>query len=165
MSVARALFPARIGYEIEDKTDETYREMDGGDSGFGSGHLLLGGGPGRARVAGLYRGGVRKAGELDADQRGECLERPGLYPEGGEQLLHAGGLLSEGREHVFHAGRGSCGDHGEDLDFGDVLSTEYLSTKNEAWAQALANAIQEAMRQGQDVGGEGFIPGQDRLRN
>ena len=51
------------------------------------------------------------------------------------------------------------------LDFGGVLSTEYLSTKNEAWAQALANAIQEAMRQGQDVGGEGFIPGQDRLRN
>ena len=65
MSVARALFPARIGYEIEEKTDEIDRDMDGGDSGFGSGHLLLGGGPGRAGVAGLYRGGVRKAGELD----------------------------------------------------------------------------------------------------
>jgi len=51
------------------------------------------------------------------------------------------------------------------LNFGGVLSTEYLSTKNEAWAQALANAIQEAMRQDRDVGGEGFIPGQERLRN
>ena len=52
------------------------------------------------------------------------------------------------------------------LDFGGVLSSEYLSTKNEAWAEALANAIQEAMRQGRDVGGgESFIPAQDRLRN
>jgi Family of unknown function (DUF6232) len=51
------------------------------------------------------------------------------------------------------------------LDFGGVLSTEYLSTKSEAWAEALANAIREAMRQSRDSGGEGFIPGQDRLRN
>ena len=51
------------------------------------------------------------------------------------------------------------------LDFGNVWATEYLSTANERWAEALANAIQEAMRQGRDVGGEGFIPGQDRLRN
>ena len=51
------------------------------------------------------------------------------------------------------------------LDFGGVLSSEYLSTKNEAWAEAVANAIWEAMRQGRDPGGEGFIPGQDRLRN
>ena len=51
------------------------------------------------------------------------------------------------------------------LDFGGALATEYLSTKNEAWAEALANAIKEAMRQGRDPGGEGFIPGQDRLRN
>ena len=51
------------------------------------------------------------------------------------------------------------------LDFGGVLSTEYLSTKSEAWAEAVANAIQEAMRQSRDSGGESFIPGQDRLRN
>jgi len=51
------------------------------------------------------------------------------------------------------------------LDFGGVLSTEYLSTKSEAWAEALANAIREAMRQSRDSGGESFIPGQDRLRN
>ena len=51
------------------------------------------------------------------------------------------------------------------LDFGDVLSTEYLSTKSEPWAEAVANAIQEAMRQGRESGGDGFIPGQDRLRN
>ena len=51
------------------------------------------------------------------------------------------------------------------LDFGNVWATEYLSTANERWAEALANAIQEAMRQGRDPGGEGFIPGQDRLRN
>lgn len=51
------------------------------------------------------------------------------------------------------------------LDFGDVWAKEYLSTANEAWAEALANAIQEAMRQGRDLGGDGFIPGQGRLRN
>ena len=51
------------------------------------------------------------------------------------------------------------------LDFGGVLATEYLSTKSEAWAEALANAIQEAMRQGGQSDREGFIPGQDRLKN
>jgi len=51
------------------------------------------------------------------------------------------------------------------LDFGGVLATEYLSTKNEAWAEAVAKAIQEAMRQSRDSGGENFIPGQERLRN
>ena len=51
------------------------------------------------------------------------------------------------------------------LDFGGVLSTEYLSTKNEAWAEAVANAIQEAMRQSRDPGGEGFIPGPGETRN
>ena len=51
------------------------------------------------------------------------------------------------------------------LDFGNVWATEYLSTANERWAEALANAIQEAMRQCRDPGGEGFILGQDRLRN
>lgn len=51
------------------------------------------------------------------------------------------------------------------LDFGNAWATEYLSTANERWAEALANAIQEAMRLGRDPGGEGFIPGQDRLRN
>lgn len=51
------------------------------------------------------------------------------------------------------------------LDFGGALATEYLSTKSEAWAEALANAIQEAMRQSRDSGGEGFVPGPDRLRN
>jgi Family of unknown function (DUF6232) len=51
------------------------------------------------------------------------------------------------------------------LDFGDVLSTEYLSTKSEAWAEALAGAIQEAMRQGHDSGGQGFIPGPGETRN
>ena len=51
------------------------------------------------------------------------------------------------------------------LDFGSTWAAEYLSTANERWAEAVANAIQEAMRQGRDPGGEGFIPGQDRLRN
>jgi hypothetical protein len=51
------------------------------------------------------------------------------------------------------------------LDFGRTWATEVLSTRNMAWAEALAGAIREAMRQGRDIGGEEFIPGQDRLRN
>ncbi|NBQ64583.1 MAG: hypothetical protein EBT95_03410 [Verrucomicrobia bacterium] len=51
------------------------------------------------------------------------------------------------------------------LDFGGAWATEYLSTRSEVWADAVANAIQEAMRQGRDSGAESFIPGQDRLRN
>ena len=51
------------------------------------------------------------------------------------------------------------------LDFGGTWATEVLSTRNRAWAEALANSIQEAMRQYREGGGEGFIPGQDRLRN
>jgi len=51
------------------------------------------------------------------------------------------------------------------LDFGGTWATEVLSTKNMAWAEALAGAIRKAMRQGRDIGGEEFIPGQDRLRN
>jgi len=51
------------------------------------------------------------------------------------------------------------------LDFGGVLSTECLSTKSEAWAGAVANAIREAIRQGRDSGGEGFIPGPSETRN
>ena len=51
------------------------------------------------------------------------------------------------------------------LDFGGAWATEYLSTRSEVWADAVANAIQEAMRQDRDIGGEEFIPGQDRLRN
>ena len=51
------------------------------------------------------------------------------------------------------------------LDFGGTWATEVLSTRNMAWAEALAGAIRKAMRQGRDIGGEEFIPGQDRLRN
>lgn len=49
------------------------------------------------------------------------------------------------------------------LDFGGVWATEYLSTKNPAWAEAVATAVAEAIRYGEQ--GPGFIPGQDRLRN
>jgi len=57
------------------------------------------------------------------------------------------------------------GPYGVTISTGGFWESEYLSTANERWAEALANAIQEAMRQGRDPGGEGFIPGQDRLRN
>lgn len=49
------------------------------------------------------------------------------------------------------------------LDFGSAWAKEYLRTANEAWAEALAGAILEAIRH-RDVG-PGLIPGQDRLRN
>lgn len=49
------------------------------------------------------------------------------------------------------------------LDFGDVWAAEYLSTKSEAWAEAVAGAVIEAMRQ-QD-GSSGFIPGPGETRN
>jgi len=51
------------------------------------------------------------------------------------------------------------------LDFGDAWATEYLSTKSEPWAEAVANAIQVAMRQSRNSGGEGFIPGPCETRN
>ena len=51
------------------------------------------------------------------------------------------------------------------LDFGGTWATEVLSTRNRAWAEALAGAIQEAMRQGRDIDGEGFIPGPGATRN
>ena len=49
------------------------------------------------------------------------------------------------------------------LDFGNAWATEYLSTANERWAEAVAGAVAEAMK----CPGErpGFIPGQDELRN
>lgn len=49
------------------------------------------------------------------------------------------------------------------LDFGNVWASEYLSTANERWAEAVANAVAEAMRYRKD--GSGFIPGQEDLRN
>ena len=49
------------------------------------------------------------------------------------------------------------------LDFGDVWAKEYLSTANEAWAEALATAVTEAIRYRNEE--TDFIPGQDRLRN
>jgi hypothetical protein len=49
------------------------------------------------------------------------------------------------------------------LDFGDLWAKEYLSTANEAWAEAVATAVMEAMRHRNE--GPGLIPGQDRLRN
>ena len=49
------------------------------------------------------------------------------------------------------------------LDFGDVWAKEYLSTANEAWAEAVANAVEVAMRHRNE--GTDFIPGQDQLRN
>ncbi len=49
------------------------------------------------------------------------------------------------------------------LDFGDVWAKEYLSTKNEAWAEALANAVVAAMSfRGEE---SGFIPGPGKTRN
>jgi len=50
------------------------------------------------------------------------------------------------------------------LDFGDVWAKEYLSTANEAWAEAVATAVAQAIRYRPDEG-SGFVPGQDRLRN
>ncbi len=50
------------------------------------------------------------------------------------------------------------------LDFGDVWAKEYLSTANEAWAEAVATAVAQAIRYRRDEG-SGLIPGQDRLRN
>ena len=50
------------------------------------------------------------------------------------------------------------------LDFGDVWAKEYLSTANEAWAEAVATAVAEAMGYRPDDG-PSFIPGQDRLKN
>ena len=49
------------------------------------------------------------------------------------------------------------------LDFGNVWATEYLSTANERWAEAVANAVAEAIRHRNE--GTEFIPGQDQLRN
>jgi len=49
------------------------------------------------------------------------------------------------------------------LGFGNAWATEYLSTANERWAEAVAAAVMEAMRYRN--GGSGFIPGQDQLRN
>ena len=49
------------------------------------------------------------------------------------------------------------------LDFGNAWATEYLSTANERWAEAVAGAVMEAMRYRNE--GPGFIPGQDQLRN
>ena len=49
------------------------------------------------------------------------------------------------------------------LNFGNVWATEYLSTANEAWAEAVAGAVVEAMRYQNE--GRDFIPGQEDLRN
>lgn len=49
------------------------------------------------------------------------------------------------------------------LNFGESWAAEYLSTANEKWAEALAIAIAEAMRYRNR--GQGFVPGQDQLRN
>jgi len=49
------------------------------------------------------------------------------------------------------------------LNFGGVWATEYLSTKNPRWAEAVANAVAEAIRHRNE--GTEFIPGQDQLRN
>ncbi len=50
------------------------------------------------------------------------------------------------------------------LDFGDVWAKEYLSTANLSWAEAVAGAVQEAMRyDGEDA--PGFIPGPGETRN
>ena len=49
------------------------------------------------------------------------------------------------------------------LDFGNVWATEYLSTANDRWAEAVANAVAEAIRHRNE--GTEFIPGQDQLRN
>ena len=49
------------------------------------------------------------------------------------------------------------------LDFGDVWAREYLSTGNEAWAEAVARAVTEAMRFCNE--GPNFFPGNDQLRN
>ena len=49
------------------------------------------------------------------------------------------------------------------LDFGDVWAKEYLSTKNEAWAEALAAAVVAAISfRGEEPG---FIPGPGTTRN
>lgn len=50
------------------------------------------------------------------------------------------------------------------LDFGTVWAKEYLSTANEAWAEAVATAVAEAMRFRPEEG-SGFISGQDFLKN
>lgn len=49
------------------------------------------------------------------------------------------------------------------LDFGNAWATEYLSTANERWAEAVARAVAEAMKCPEER--PGFIPGQDELRN
>jgi len=50
------------------------------------------------------------------------------------------------------------------LDFGDTWATEYLSTANERWAEAVAGAVVEAMRyDGEDA--PDFIPGPRETRN
>lgn len=49
------------------------------------------------------------------------------------------------------------------LDFGDAWATEYLSTANERWAEAVAGAVVEAMRYRNES--PGFIPGREDLKN
>ena len=49
------------------------------------------------------------------------------------------------------------------LDFGDVWATEHLSTKSQAWARAVAEAVTEAMRYRNES--SGFIPGPGETRN